>query len=205
MPLTTLLSGMVLGLSAGAAPGPLLTLVIAQSLAYGVAEGIKVAVAPLITDLPIILAAVLLGNQLAAAPLPLGLLSMAGAAYICFLAWESIAVAPVAQWKPARYAGSIKKGVLTNALNPHPYLFWITVGTPLLHGLWTTGAAAAILWLVCFYVMLVGTKVMLAVLVGRWRGLLQGRAYLWCNRALGMLLIGFAAVLARDGMRLIWG
>ncbi|MDY6953588.1 MAG: LysE family translocator, partial [Thermodesulfobacteriota bacterium] len=51
----TLAIGIVLGLSAGFAPGPLLALVISQTLRHNAVEGLKVALAPLVTDLPIIL------------------------------------------------------------------------------------------------------------------------------------------------------
>ena len=50
-------AGLVYGLSAGFSPGPLMALVISQTLKHGIREGAKVAVAPLITDLPIILLA----------------------------------------------------------------------------------------------------------------------------------------------------
>ncbi|MEI6633029.1 MAG: hypothetical protein WCP22_04325 [Chlamydiota bacterium] len=49
--------GVVLGLSAGLSPGPLLALVVSQTLAHGVREGVKVAFVPLVTDLPVILIA----------------------------------------------------------------------------------------------------------------------------------------------------
>ena len=47
--------GLLLGLSSGISPGPLLTLVIAETLRYGLGAGIRVAITPFITDLPIIL------------------------------------------------------------------------------------------------------------------------------------------------------
>ena len=51
------LFGVVFGLAAGLMPGPLLALVIQQTLRHGPGEGIKVAAAPLLTDLPIVAAA----------------------------------------------------------------------------------------------------------------------------------------------------
>ncbi len=45
-----------LGLSGGLTPGPLLTLVVSETLKYGTQAGIKVSLAPLLTDTPIILA-----------------------------------------------------------------------------------------------------------------------------------------------------
>lgn len=43
--------GAVLGLSSGLSPGPLLALVISETLRHGVKAGVKVALAPIITDL----------------------------------------------------------------------------------------------------------------------------------------------------------
>ncbi|MCX9013779.1 MAG: hypothetical protein OIN89_03135 [Candidatus Methanoperedens sp.] len=51
--LTFLVSGMIFGLTSGISPGPLLTLVISETLKNGSSGGMKVAVAPLITDIPI--------------------------------------------------------------------------------------------------------------------------------------------------------
>lgn len=205
--LLVLSSGIALGLAAGLAPGPLSALVISQTLSHGVREGMKVAAAPLITDLPIILLAIVVGREIAAAPMPLGLLSMAGAAYICYLGWASLNIGAGDHKPPEAGANSIFKGILTNLLNPHPYLFWITVGTPLLMKTWADGPWGALLWLVSFYVMLVGSKIGLSVSAGYFRRRLYGRGYLWLNRILGLVLFGFAGLLARDGMALlgIWG
>ena len=62
------LLGFSLGLSAGLAPGPLLALVIQRSLHGGLTSGLRVALAPLITDLPIVILALLLVGRLPRAP-----------------------------------------------------------------------------------------------------------------------------------------
>ena len=58
-----LASGVVFGLSAGLSPGPLLTLVISETLKHGTRSGIKVALAPLITDTPIVMLAITVVSQ----------------------------------------------------------------------------------------------------------------------------------------------
>ena len=203
MPLIHPIAGIILGFTAGMSPGPLLALVISQSLSYGIKEGIKVALAPLITDTPIIIGTFLIGAQIAGDSPVLGLLSLAGAVYISYLAWESLTIKLLEQSDPARRPHSIKKGVLANFLNPQPYLFWITVGTPLLIKSWAIKPANALLWVVGFYALLVGSKITLAILVGYWRKLLQGKVYLWINRCMGAVLLLFAATLARDGLSLL--
>ena len=60
-----LITGVVVGLAGGFSPGPITTLVIVQSFRYGLAEGLKVAIAPLLTDAPVALIA-LVGSATAA-------------------------------------------------------------------------------------------------------------------------------------------
>ena len=50
-------SGILLGLSGGLSPGPLTALVISQTLRFGAREGMLVALAPILTDGPLVLAA----------------------------------------------------------------------------------------------------------------------------------------------------
>ena len=83
-----LATGVLLGLSAGLAPGPLLALVLAQSLRHGAREGCKVAVTPLLTDAPIILLALIIAAKLAALRPLLGVVSIAGGAFVLYLAWD---------------------------------------------------------------------------------------------------------------------
>lgn len=60
--------GLSMGLSAGISPGPLLALVITASLRSGLKGGLLVALAPLITDAPIIILSVVLANRLPRQP-----------------------------------------------------------------------------------------------------------------------------------------
>ena len=112
--------GTVLGLSAGLAPGPLLTLVITQTLKHNAREGVKVAAAPLITDLPIILLSLLVLTRLTDFDVILGLISLAGGLYVLHLAYGSLRVEPVNLQASDRQPRSLSKGALINLLNPHP-------------------------------------------------------------------------------------
>ena len=61
--------------------------------------------------------------------------------------------------------GSFRKGVLVNLLSPHPWIFWITVGAPILVAAWASAPPAAVGFLVCFLGVLVGTKAVIAAVV----------------------------------------
>ena len=199
--LSSLAAGVVLGLSAGFAPGPLLTLVITQTLQHDIQEGCKVAMAPLITDLPIILLSLFVLSQLGDFDLLLGVISLVGAGYVLYLAYESLRTGPVTLQEAGDQPRSVRKGAIINALNPHPYLFWATVGAPLLLKNAEQGLLAPLLFVSSFYLFLVGSKVFLATVVGKSRAFLTKKGYIWTMRVLGCLLALFAAFLLKDALR----
>lgn len=199
-----LLSGCLLGLSAGLAPGPLLTLVVGESLQHGSRAGVKVALAPLLTDLPVVAITLLAVQQFSRfAPL-LAAISTLGGLLVLNLGYRTFrtqgVVLPTAAPTGDR---ALAKGVAVNLCSPHPWLFWISVGGPLLLKARAESLPAAIGFVAGFYLLLVGAKLGLAQLVGRYRGLLRGRGYLLTMRFLGLALMGFALLLFRDGYRLL--
>lgn len=184
-------AGVLLGLSGGLAPGPLLTLVVTETLRHGARAGVGVALAPLLTDLPIILAAVALLRPLTDQRLPLGLLCLAGGLYLAGLGLHGVRFQG-ADLGPARPAASLGRGVIANFLNPSPYLFWLTVGAPTVLTAWRQSGLAATAFLLAFYVCLVGSKVLVALLLGRTRHLLRSRGYIAVMRGLGVVLLLYA-------------
>ncbi len=82
--------GTVLGLSAGFAPGPLLTLVISETLQHDIKSGVKVALAPIITDLPIIILTLFILSKLSNFHNILGIISLAGGLFILSMGYKSM-------------------------------------------------------------------------------------------------------------------
>jgi len=198
----TLAIGIVLGLSAGLTPGPLLALVISQTLRHNVKEGLKVALAPLITDLPIILVTLYAFMQLAHFKMVLGIISFIGGLFILYLSYESLQTKPLEIGLEPTAPKSLRKGALVNALSPHPYLFWCSVGAPTMVKAQQQSSLGAMAFLAGFYLFLVGAKVATALVVSRSRTFLAGKTYLFTMRILGVLLFVFAMLLFRDGLRL---
>jgi threonine/homoserine/homoserine lactone efflux protein len=198
--ITLFTAGIVLGLSAGFSPGPLMTLVLSQTIRHGTREGVKVAMAPLLTDLPIILLSLFVLTRLAGFKTALGVLSLLGALYILSLACESLRTEGLTVDAGDRGQQSLSRGVLVNLLNPHPYIFWLTVGAPTVLKAWAQSAASAFLFMAGFLGCLVGAKVFLALLAGRTRHLLNDGTYRMIMRFLGALLVLFALLLVREGL-----
>jgi threonine/homoserine/homoserine lactone efflux protein len=198
-------SGMLLGLSAGFAPGPLLTLVISETLQHNTRAGVKVALAPIITDLPIIALCIFVLGQLSHLNSVLAVISFMGGIVVLVMGLQSLksngAVIDISEVKPR----SLLKGVTVNILSPHPYLFWLSVGAPIMFKAFDLSLAAAVVFVSVFYLFLVGSKLGLAVLTGRSRSFLSGRVYLLIMKVLGGLLIVFSFYLFRDGWLLYTG
>jgi threonine/homoserine/homoserine lactone efflux protein len=201
--IATLSAGVVLGLSAGLSPGPLLALVITQTLRHGVGEGVKVALAPLITDLPIIMAATFLLTQLSNSQPVLGFISLVGGLFLTYLAYENLRANRVDSGITASVPKSFTKGALVNFLSPHPYLFWLTVGSPFMVKAWLKSPMAAIGFVATFYAGLIGSKMAVAVVSGKSRQFIQGKIYRIIMRFLGVVLLIFAFWLFKEGIHSI--
>ncbi|MBU1398275.1 MAG: LysE family transporter [Proteobacteria bacterium] len=195
--------GTVLGLSAGFAPGPLLTLVISETLQHDIKSGVKVALAPIITDLPIIILTLFILSKLSNFHNILGLISLTGGLFILFMGYKSLRTKGVKINLDGIKPKSLIKGVLANALSPHPYLFWFTVGAPIMTKAMLQNISAPLAFIISFYTFLVGSKIVLAILIGKSKSLLSGKMYIFTMRFLGLVLCVLAIVLFQDGLKLL--
>ena len=193
--------GVLLGVSAGIAPGPLFALVIAETLRHGVRSGLRVALAPLLTDLPIVIVTVFVLSRLSNFDGVLGAISLVGGLVVLWMAYESLVTKPIDPDAPPQEPKSLRKGIIVNALSPHPYLFWFTVGAPTTLKAAEQSTLSPWAFIGGFYVCLIGAKVGLAVITARSKSFLNGAPYLCAMRFLGLLLALFALVLFRDGLQ----
>ena len=196
-------AGLSLGLSAGISPGPLFAMVISQTLRHGLTEGIKTAIAPLITDIPIIFLSIVLLAGMEGHQSLLGLLSLCGGLLLLYMAYGSMKAGGIETPAAASEPGSLTKGALVNALSPHPYLFWIMVGGPIIQNARSQGWIDVFSFVAGFYVALIGSKICLAMLVSRSRGFLRGQAYLGLMKVMGVVLLVFALLLFNEGAKLL--
>lgn len=188
--------GLALGLGAGLSPGPLLALVLTSSLRHGTRSGLAAAIAPLVTDLPIVLLSVT-----AVSALPQRLLAAAATAGGLFVVWMGVSAirdAGTSTPEPAQGAplGTVWRAAAVNALSPHPWVFWLTVGGPVLVTAARAGSGHAAAFLLGFYLMLIGAKAALAIAVGRTRYRVPAS---WMRP----LLLGAGGLLAAAGVALV--
>ena len=195
--------GIILGLSAGFAPGPLLALVVSETLRHNIRSGIKVALAPIITDLPIILVSLFILTKLSNFHAFLGIVSLGGGVFLLLLGYQSLKTRGVDLNIQEVSPKSLSKGILINLLSPHPYLFWLSVGAPTMINAVNQHPLAGVAFIGGFYFCLVGAKIAVAILTGKSRSFLTGNSYRAMIRCLGLFLIVLAGKLLYDGLTLL--
>jgi len=178
-----------------------MTLVISETLKHGTREGLKIAIVPLISDFPIVAGALLVISRFSEMETILGILALAGAAYLVYLGLESLFFRGKTPGSHDVKPHSFRKGIITNFLNPNPYMFWITVGAPTVLRAHELNISAAILFIAFMYICLVGSKILTAVITGKSRDFLKSRGYIWTIRTLGALLLLFALMFIEQGIR----
>lgn len=199
--LQLLLIGTFLGLTAGISPGPILTLVITQTLKHNRKEGILISISPLITDFPIIFITAFIFNKFSQFNTILGVISIAGGIFVAYLGLESVKFKGLDVDSQGSKIGSLKKGIITNFLNPHPYLFWATIGTPFIFRALNIHFMTLILFLFSFYALMVGSKITIAILVSRSKAFIRQKIYVVIIKLLGIILFLFSLFLFYDGVK----
>jgi threonine/homoserine/homoserine lactone efflux protein len=126
------LAGFALGSTMSVIPSPLLALLVNETLKYGKYEGIKISIIPILTDLPIIAVSLLIISQLSKINIAFAAVSFLGFLFLSYLGIKGFfskgIKSDTRQVKPQ----TIKKGLILNFLNPNAYIFWLTVGSPIL-------------------------------------------------------------------------
>jgi threonine/homoserine/homoserine lactone efflux protein len=211
-PFAFFLQGLALGLTAAASPGPFQTYLIDQTLLGGWRRGAIIAVAPLISDIPIVLTILLLLDRL---PLYfLRMISLAGGIFLLYISWglwrqwraagtvqEHSDQTADDQHNPVSSGGYLWRGVLMNALSPGPYTFWSLVNGPIvllaLRQSWLHGLA----FLLGFYGVMIGGYLGIAAIFNQARRLGPRVVRLLTLISL-LVLVVFGLILLRRG---IWG
>ena len=163
-----LLQGIGYGLIAASQPGPFQTYLISQTLTRGWKQTLPAALAPLISDGPIILICVLILSQVPA--WLQRILYVVGGLFILYLSYGTYKT-----WKdfnpsiPTIESGmqqSILKATLMNIFNPNPYIFWTLVTGPILLKGWRETPVNGIGFLAGFYITLISSLAAIILIFG---------------------------------------
>ncbi len=187
-------AGIALGLIEGIRPGPLLTMVIRETLTGGLSAGARAAAAPIFTDGPLIVASVLLSGWIAEQPTILFMISVLGAGFLIWFGIDCFRIeSPDPNIGQQEVTGSFRRGVITNLLNPNVYVFWFLIGGPLMASAADDEPLAPVAYAISFLISIILVKMTIAFFFDRSRGSLSPRAYRAALGVCGLGMIAFAA------------
>lgn len=163
-----LLQGIGFGFAAASQPGPFQTFLISQALTRGWKRSLPGALAPLVSDGPIILLSILVLSQLP--DWVQRILYIAGGLFVLYLAYgaykswrdfdETISHPDLASHQ------TVLKAAMTNALSPGPYLFWMFVTGPILVEGWRETPTHGLALLIGFYATMILSLAAIIIIFG---------------------------------------
>ncbi len=95
---------------------------------------------------------------------------------------------------------ALKRGIIVNFGNPHPYLFWFLIGGPIIFKSLSIHFLATILFIIGFYSFLVGSKVIVALIVERSKYFINSKYYFFIIQILGIAQIIFGLTFIKVGL-----
>ena len=187
------LAGITLGIVEGVKPGPLLTTVIKETLTNGFKGGIRAASAPFFTDGPLILFSIFMAGYIADQPLLFGGIAVLGSIFLTRMGMECFnPVIPDIDATDVDLTQSLKKGILTNLLNPNAYIFWLLIGGPLMATAADSEPIAPFAYAISFLVSIVLVKITIAYFFSKAQVNLSSDRYLLTLKICGLAMFIFA-------------
>lgn len=202
-PLSYLLQGIALGITAAGSPGPFQAYLVNLGLSGSLRRGLPAALAPLISDAVIVTAIMLLLTRLP--PAFLRFVGFAGGVFSLYLAWglwrawraTNLSITQNSSVKQEKGLwATLWQAVLLNSLSPGPYTFWTLVNGPLLLEALRISIPHGIAFLSGFYSVFVAGN-MLVVLLFHQARRLGPQSTRWLTLLSTLILAGF-------GLFLVW-
>ena len=195
MYIKNIITGFIFGVSAGLSPGPLMALLISETLQGHRKNGILVSISPIITDIPILLISLFILDKISEVKHLISIIYFLGALILFYFGYKNLKIKHFQLYTDL--TGSLKKGVLLNILNPYTYLFWFFIGAPYVR---EAGFIGGILFTVFFFIGITGSMMIIAVFTEKLKKFIESRYYIYLLRFIGVLFIALGIMLFKDGL-----
>lgn len=186
-----------MGIYAGVLPGPTQAFILTKTVAQGWKRTLPLAFVPLVSDLPIALTACLLISTLP--KVLIDVIQIVGGFYLLFLGIHTLSVSKPADLEGSRevIASGFWKTVGINFSNPNVYIFWSTIGAPIVLTGWELSPLTGLSFVFGMYTALILT-VGLTIAIFGLTGKLPEQVRQWIIRllALAVCIFGISQTVA---------
>jgi threonine/homoserine/homoserine lactone efflux protein len=192
-------AGFFLGVSCAIVPGPILTLIVLETLRRGLRGGLRVFAAFLLSEIFAVTVSFLILSRLSHGSGVTTVISILGAATLFYLGIQTLRNPGTLSSRPDEGGYRFRAGLATGITNPNPYLFWLTAGGGYFVLGQKAGGMQGYVFLAAFVGSMALVKLSVIFAVHRSRHFLSPRHYRWINFVLGCAMFGFAAMLLIKG------
>jgi threonine/homoserine/homoserine lactone efflux protein len=192
--------GIGFGFLAGATPGPLQSYLIATTLTQGWRRSLIVIFSPLITDLPIIVLALVLLKSMP--PNLIHIIQVVGGVYLLWMVyglWRQFRRGVSLNGDTVSQGRTLGRGMIMNWLSPGPYIFWTTITGPMLVEGLGLSLWHGIAFLLAFYGTFLGFLGLYVVIFDRFRQL-DDRVIRWIFLIAMLVMFFFSLSLIGQGL-----
>jgi threonine/homoserine/homoserine lactone efflux protein len=151
-----------------ATPGPFQAFLLSQTIKNGWQRTLPAALAPLVSDGPIVALVLLVLTQ--TPDWFLSVLQILGGLFVLYLAWGAFltvkSTGSSLEVSEEAAGRNFLKATLMNALSPGPYLFWGLIAGPIVIEGWRRSPTLGLSFVVGFYLTLIGGFAAFIVLFG---------------------------------------
>ena len=204
--LLALLLGAAFGLQGAIQPGPLMAVLISESVNHGRKAGMKIGLIPLLTDPPVLLLALVVVASVS--ELFLGVISLLGAILLIRLGRLGLRNDdPDDRFRTEPAAKrTFAAAVALNFLNPNLYLYSFMINAPQVIACWKQGGfVPAVGYVAAFFAAIAAANALLAILAGIFHQNAPARFLLWLNRLLsGLMFLMAGFFLFRAGKYILF-
>ena len=198
-----IIAAITLGIIEGVKPGPLMAVVISETMIHNWKSGLKVALVPLITDGPVILLSVILYELLTINVIAQAIIGFLGSIILIWLGIDCFKKSKIKFDDTPKVSHSLKKGIITNLTNPNMYLYWGLIGAPFLLDAYSTNKTYPFLFIGGFFAAFILLKMIIAILVDRSKNFLNTNGYKRLLQFSGIALFAFSGMFFIDALSIL--
>lgn len=178
-----------LGVGAAISPGPILALMVSETLKYGKKEGFAVTLSPLITDIPIFLISYLLLYRgiFYIDNIP-KFFYVVGGVLLIYIGYKNVRY----RYRTMEYSNtkrgffySFFKGLTVNLFNPYTYGFWFFIAI----NFFSEEFFKTLLFFLSFFVAFLITQLYIIILISKTRKFLKEKLYTTIIKLVGFVFI----------------
>ena len=156
----------------------------------------------LFTDAPIITISAWMWLQATSLSGVEAILYLAGATFLTWLGIDGMRSASPTfdELESPPEEHSLRRGIITNLLNPNPWMFWTLAGAPFMVAAWNQSPWMPFAFVIPFLSVLIGIKILIAVTFHRSKDWMSEGGLLWAIRISSLALLALAALFALQGV-----